>query len=284
MKKPKHIIKLIFVILAMVTLISHTDITIDYGNEAILLCIKAVIPSLLPLMIFSIYLSYQLPCRNNTFFIIGLLSGYPVGAQNIAEQFKKQRISAQTANRLLMYCSNAGPAFIIGMTANMFSTWYTPFILWGIHILSALAVSIFIAKPKKPDFCSTESRHINFTAAVEKTARSLAIVCCWIIFFRIICGIILKYIESHIPCDLSALIIGMIELANGITYIQSIPGEGLRFIMCAGLLAFGGICVIMQTSTVIKPLSVMPYIVGKIIQAVISVLIACALLPIIFSA
>ena len=47
-------------------------------------------------------------------FIMGLISGYPVGAK-IACEFRKQNICPKTeCERLLSFTNNSGPLFIVG--------------------------------------------------------------------------------------------------------------------------------------------------------------------------
>ena len=47
-------------------------------------------------------------------FITGITAGYPIGAAHIAELHKNGAVSSDEAGRLLIFCNNSGPAFIIG--------------------------------------------------------------------------------------------------------------------------------------------------------------------------
>ena len=67
---------------------------------------------------------------------------------------------------------------------------------------------------------------------------------------------------------------GAIELVNGCSALGYIGDVGLRFILCSGMLGFGGICVAMQTKSVIGGLPMRPYLRGKLLQASFSVLLA----------
>lgn len=47
-------------------------------------------------------------------FIIGLISGYPAGAMTAAELVRNKKCDSDSASRALAFCSNTGPAFLIG--------------------------------------------------------------------------------------------------------------------------------------------------------------------------
>ena len=70
------------------------------------------------------------------------------------------------------------------------------------------------------------------------------------------------------------MITGLLELANGCCSLSSIDSVSVRFVLCSGMLAFGGVCVTMQTISVVNGLSVKYYFVGKGLQTVFSLLLA----------
>ncbi|MEI3101559.1 MAG: hypothetical protein V8T45_07145 [Oscillospiraceae bacterium] len=70
---------------------------------------------------------------------IGLTGGYPLGAAYIADMERSGAITAKEGERLLAFCNNSGPTFIIGAVgAGAFHSSAAGFFLYGIHILSAL--------------------------------------------------------------------------------------------------------------------------------------------------
>ena len=70
------------------------------------------------------------------------------------------------------------------------------------------------------------------------------------------------------------LLIGLIELSNGCCMLDIIEDEAARFVIANLLLAFGGLCVLLQTSSVCGTLSIRYYVLGKLIQAVTAVILA----------
>ena len=80
----------------------------------------------------------------------------------------------------------------------------------------------------------------------------------------------------------SAALSGLLELTNGCILLNSVPEESTRFLLCTAFLSFGGVCVLMQTVSVVKELGIRFYLMGKIFQCVISVLIAYMIQPFLF--
>ena len=67
-------------------------------------------------------------------FIIGVTGGYPLGASYIAGLRKSSLIDGSEASRLLIFCNNSGPAFIIGAAGvGIFSSVTVGFFLYAVH-------------------------------------------------------------------------------------------------------------------------------------------------------
>jgi hypothetical protein len=66
-----------------------------------------------------------------------------------------------------------------------------------------------------------------------------------------------------------------LELSNGCVRLQYIDTEWLRFLLCGAMLAFGGICVHLQTKSVVGSLSIKFHLLGKVMQTLLA-------LPILF--
>ena len=75
---------------------------------------------------------------------------------------------------------------------------------------------------------------------------------------------------------------GMLEVTNGLKISSSLQTKSLatNIILSSFLLGFGGISVMLQVYSVIakQKLSIRPYIYGKFLQAIISVIYMCLLL------
>ena len=50
--------------------------------------------------------------------LLGLTAGYPVGAKAVTDLYRRGHCTAAQAKRMLCFCSNAGPAFVVGMVGD----------------------------------------------------------------------------------------------------------------------------------------------------------------------
>ena len=83
-------------------------------------------------------------------FIMGIISGYPVGAK-IACNFRKNNIcSKEECERLLSFTNNSGPLFIIGSVGlSMYKNSSIGLLLFITHILGCISVGIVFRFWKK---------------------------------------------------------------------------------------------------------------------------------------
>ena len=119
-----------------------------------------------------------------------------------------------------------------------------------------------------------QKKPISLQTAMNSALRSIAKVCGWIILFRVLLNFFERWFLWYFPKPAQILLIGLLELSNGILSLSQIPSEGLRFILCAALMNFGGLCVYMQTAAVCGELGTGFYVRGKMIQRAFSVLLA----------
>lgn len=277
--------------ISFIVLILDAKTAFSGALEGVKLCTQALIPSLFPFFILSMVLTSTLTGQRIPFFapigrlcgmprgsesllLVGLLGGYPVGAQSISQAYARGQLTGKDAHRLLGFCSNAGPAFLFGMVAGQFSSMSASWVLWGIHILSALLTAILL--PGKSAECVTMplQKPMKVSQALEKSVRVMATVCGWVILFRIVVAFFARWFLWLLPSWAQTTLIGAMELANGCCSLAAIEPEGLRFVITAGLLSMGGLCVAMQTVTVTEGLGTGLYFPGKLVQTLISLAIA----------
>ena len=276
--------------------------TVSLGaSEGITLCLTTVIPSLFPFIFMSSMLVnalnrtppkflsgfeqiFSLAPGTGSYFITGILGGYPTGAAAVAEGYRRGQINRLQAEHLLSFCNNAGPAFLFGVAGSLFSKSHS-FILWLIHILSALLTGVLLPKPAVTDAGKPqESADLSFSAGLLHSVRSMGTVCGWIILFRIVITFCERWFLWIFPEIIHVAFCGILELANGCCSLGLLSSQPTRFLLFSGFLAFGGICVTMQTQTVTTPLSIRRYITGKNIQCLISLMLSGMLAPSLFPA
>jgi hypothetical protein len=93
---------------------------------------------------------------------------------------------------MLSFCNNAGPAFIFGILSCLFPTKRPLFMLYCIHILSAIFVGTIIPSSQCKN-ASAQIRlpqmHIN---VIESAVKTMALISAWVIVFRIILSCIFE--------------------------------------------------------------------------------------------
>lgn len=261
------------------------------ASQGLELCIRTVIPSLFPFFLLSIALTSsfseiriplfpslgklcRIPQGGESHLLTGFLGGYPVGAQGVSEAYSTGQLSRRQAQRMLSFCSNAGPSFIFGMIAAQFPDLRYPWLIWGIHMVSAVLVAISLPDFPADPLNSTVARSISASDIMKKSISTMANVCGWVIIFRVILAFAELWILWAFPDAVTVTITGILELANGCCRLQQIEHIGLRFLLCTGLISFGGICVLMQTSSVIGSLGIGHYLTGKLLQTGYSLVLA----------
>ena len=152
--------------IAFLVLILDAKTALQGAYEGLNLCIQAVIPSLFPFFVLSVILTNALigrrfpilwavrrfcgmPDGSESLLVVGLLGGYPTGAQAVAQAYQTGRLERQDALRLLGFCSNAGPAFLFGMIAPAFGNLKIAWCLWAVHIASALLTGFLLPGDRK---------------------------------------------------------------------------------------------------------------------------------------
>lgn len=281
--------------IGMLILILDGKTALEGARQGLDLCLRTVIPSLFPFFFLSGILTgaflgmrsallrpfgrlCRIPDGAESLLLVGLLGGYPVGAQCVASAWRGEQLSRSNAERMLAFCSNAGPAFLFGIVASMFSDSKTVWILWGIHILSALLTGILLPGGEMSPAKISSDNTFSLPEPLSSALKAIGSVCGWIILFRVMIAFLERWILWLLPLDVQIMIIGLLELSNGCCELNSIANPSARFLICSGILAFGGLCVTMQTLSVTKGLSLRYYFPGKVLQTVLSLALAAAYL------
>lgn len=291
--KPKTLWAGLGACLGMLILILDGKTALAGAQNGVQLCLITVIPSLFPFFVLSILLNstlsgFQLPflgkigqlCGIPTgaepLLISGFLGGYPVGAQGIAEAYKAGQLSRQTAQRMLAFCNNAGPAFLFGMVASFFPESWMVWSLWAIHISGALFTAMILTASATDDCTLSVKSAMSANQIMGSSLSAIGTVCGWIIVFRVVVEFLQRWILFLLPVPFQVAVTGMLELSNGCCFLQLIENMDMRFVLCSGMLAFGGLCVTMQTISVSNGLSIQHYLLGKFIQTSFSITAALA--------
>jgi len=276
---------------AMLVLILDTKTALYGAKEGLQLCLQTVIPSIFPFLILSGVLNRsilgqalpplrplgklcKIPKGGESLLLLGLIGGYPVGAQLIAQSYSDGRLTPKAARRMLGFCSNAGPSFLFGMLSPLFSNPLTPWFLWGIHIISALLVGCILPGDIDISCEIKKAPPISAAEALQNAIRTMASISGWVVVFRIILAFCNRWFLWILPVPAQVLFSGLLELSNGCVLLKEVQTEGTRFILASVLLAAGGLCVGMQTVSVTKSTGLGSYFPGKVLQTLLAFLLS----------
>lgn len=236
-------------------------------SAGISICLNTLIPSLFGFMVISKWITdsslgtilgkpfspisrflFRTDPELFPIFLFSLLGGYPVGPRLISEQVKKGIISQKTGQRMLAFCVNCSPAFLISGVS--IPLWGSP--LPGLIIFSAQAVSCMliaqitafgkkIDAPQKKSRQAYEKMSVAFVGAVSGSVRAMAVICGFVLFF---CGFFSLFDLIKLPSRAALLLKGFLEVTSGCQMIIENPFWG-TLIACM-FTSFGGICVHLQ--------------------------------------
>ena len=219
------------------------------------LCINVVFPSLFPFFVTSSMLIstgaisrladilspvgsalFGISGKGFSAFLIGILGGYPVGVRTAVQLFEEGHISKSECQRLLLFCNNSGPAFILGVVGvGLLGESRLGVILYTAHILSAILIGFLLHKLSPEQFEAPTSSQVHkdkvshaqfematpsqvhkdkvsraqfgfvtsFITSVTSAMGSMANVCGFVIFFGVFVTVLHK---SGIINTVSALI------------------------------------------------------------------------------
>lgn len=221
--------------------------------------------------------------------LIGFLGGYPVGAATVATLYENGKTSKQSAQRAMCLCNNSGPAFFLGVVGGtVLKDRRAGLVLYCIHVLAAVCAGILLATPGGVHVSmrkqATQVRTPIFRAfpeAIGASCAALLQISGLVIFFCVLNAIAervgLWKPFAGFPAA-RGLLSGLFELSSGI--LQLSGSWAVRFLACAFLLGWGGICVHFQAASLWSAAGLHPhgYLSEKALHALLSLLFAAAYL------
>ena len=266
--------------------------------KALSLCAGTVIPALFPFMAvtgllvrlgFGQWLApymaglmaplFRLPGCAGSALLLGLVGGYPIGAHTAAELYASGALTRQEAERLLTFCNNSNPVFLISVLGvGVFGSVRVGIWLWLIHVASALMTGLLFrglgrGRRSVPPPISFQAPSLPgaFVASVKDAAMGMVSVCAFVTLFYVLVSPL-----THLGGHLAAMAVGITELFS-LTPLLTCDRTG--FILAAGCAGWGGLSVLCQTAAVLDgtDLPLRPCFLGKLAQGHLSAFMAAAL-------
>ncbi len=290
--------------------------------EGLNLFIASVLPVTLPYLFITFFLSnFKLtkkiadkfsPLSKKLFnvsgisfyaYLIGLLSGYPVGSKTVADTFEQGLINQTESERASLICSTSSPSFIISCVGGiMFNNVKVGVFLFLSHFISSIILGIifsFYKRKDKPNIQKLDLENKNVNGILYECAYSssisILVIGSLITVFYVLIEILFdfKILNPFINFfnifinneNLSkGLVFGILESTRGLKVISSCKLNRISFSLISSVLGFGGLSVIIQSLSFLKKAKIKTafFIFSKIISAVVNFIISSLIFIIFF--
>ena len=291
---------------ATLALMLYPQPSMEAAKSGLALCYNVIIPSLFPFFVLSSlvvelglagYLGrlleglmrplFHVSGACASAFALGFIGGYPVGAKTAISLYENGMCTKTEAERLLAFCNNSGPAFILGDAAA--------------SICIGLLFRFYKAGPtaRREERQSRPQFHAQrfttaFTGSIKNSFLSTLNICAFVVFFTVVIQLLIR--SGFLPGLAQVLgtvlapfgltpewaqrlLTGALEISSG---VWTLSGDGTlsgKLILAAFMLGWAGISVHCQVLSFIggSGLSVGTYLVGKLLHGGLSALFIAVL-------
>ena len=246
-------------------------------RSALSLCENTLVPALFPFMVLCGFISrsgcgdllarpfgrlwrrvFKIPEEAGVAVMLGMIGGYPVGAKTIASLLERGIIDDETAERMLCFCVNSGPPFLLtAVGAGLLLDKTAGIILLVTQTAASLIIGIVVSVGKKAPkrscvLAESESAGVALVSAVSGAASSMLLICSFAVLFS---GL-LAVIEPSVATGLSGMaksilptmLSGFFEVTSGCVSAATLGGEA-AFVLTSSCVSFGGLSVIFQVAS-----------------------------------
>ena len=312
-QKTRDALAALALLIATVGLVAAPAQAIAGAKEGLMLCFNVIVPSLFPFFVLSslvvdlglaAYLGRAMEGLMRPLFrvsgscsaavALGFIGGYPVGARTALQLYEQGLCSKTEAERLLAFCNNSGPAFILGVVgAGIFGDSRVGLLLYLTHALASLMVGLLFrfyggwegkrTQASRPKPIRTVTLPAAFTGAVSRALQSTLNICAFVVFFAVVLRLLSAYgVLSALASLLSLagleaewakrLVAGLLELSSGVASLQGGAGLTGRVSMAAFMLGWAGLSVHCQVLSFLvdSGLSARVYLAGKLCHGLIA--------------
>lgn len=297
----RYILSTFAVFSAAFVLLKFPSYSIEGVKKGISICFESLIPTLYPFMIITdIFISsraadlkipfleklcrflFRLPSGALPVIFFSLIGGLPIGARMSSELYERGQISKGQYARLICFCVNPGPAFVVSAVgATMLSSEKTGIIIYTSLVLSSLVIGImsrFFIYDDEALICKARSEEVSHKrgASIEKSviksSKSILAVCSWVVAFSCISEFIDGFLVSE---GAKSFFICLTEMTRGCLAAS----ERYPVPIVSAVIGFSGICGHLQVMGAVREsgLGYKYFLVSRIINSGLSAVI-CGLL------
>ena len=307
-------------VLAALSLVLWPQASMEAASMGLNLCANVIVPSLFPFFVLSglvvelglagyvgrvlervMVPLFRVPGACASALALGFIGGYPVGARTAIDLYETGHCSKTEAERLLAFCNNSGPAFILGVVGTgVFCDSRAGLLLYLTHVLASVCVGLVFRFYKAGEESGSVGRSPHspirarrlssaFTDTVKNSFFSTLNICAFVVFFTVVIRMltvsgILPVLAKGLgvllgPVGMSEawgrrLLTGVLEISSGVWSLVGEGGMDGRLTMAAFMLGWAGISVHCQVLSFLgdSGLSVGAYLTGKMLHGGLSAL------------
>lgn len=276
----KKIIILLFLTLFLLNIFRYNDIVTLSSLKALELWRVRLFPSLFIMFIVNDLIIntdiFKIKNNNTLAFSLSLFSGTPTNAYIIKELYINNRISLNSANKLLLYTYFSNPLFLYNILSTIFNKTIV-FKIILIHYISNIIISFFIKKETTYNN-GNETTNLKVTKILEqsikKSINTLLMILGTVTFFMILSNLTIKLFSLNIYLEI--LLKGLLEITQSLNELAAITlNLELKQLLALTIISFGGISIHMQVYSILNETKINYkfFLKGRIYQTLISILL-----------
>lgn len=240
-------------------------------------CLQILIPSLYPFMVLAVFLVksslsdkighvfetpsrvlLKLPGSAATAVFMSMIGGYPTGGRSVAALYEAGSINGEQASRMLCFCVNSGPAFVISAVgAGFLGNRQAGYYLFVSQITASVLLGLICGATAKrgADISPTRRRAPQkaLTALISSAAdaaRAMMNMCCFVILFASVLNLLRIWVREP---GSSAALSGFLEVTGGCSDFAQLH---LPLWAVSLIIGWGGLCVHFQILSMIEQIPI----------------------------
>lgn len=256
--KIRQSLLLIFTFLAACALLIFPAEAAAGAKNGIGYCLQILVPSLYPFMVLSVFIVksglsekmgnvLEAPCRKvlklpgsaAATILMSAVGGYPTGARGIAALYECGALTESQAARMLCFCVNAGPAFVISAVgAGFLRSSRAGGILFASQLIASFFLSILCSIPAKNETVPRKAGKRHGTGAANAlvlsaadAAKAMVGMCCFVILFAAFLNLFRIWVKQPVA---SAVLSALMEVTGGCSDLTKLGAPLWAFSLAIG--------------------------------------------------
>ena len=240
-------------------------------------CLQILVPSLYPFMVLSVFVVkcglsekigrlfeapahavLKLPGSTAVTILMSMIGGYPTGARSVAALYENGSISESQAARMLCFCVNSGPAFVISAVgAGFLKSQQAGVILFASQILASFLLGLISGITAKDEPARKSVHKLKplktanaLIASASDAAHAMISMCCFVVLFAALLNLLRLWVTS--PRS-AAVLSGLLEVTGGCSDFAKL---GMPLWTVSFIIGWGGICVHFQVLSSVEKIQV----------------------------